>query len=79
MKRSSLSDGFGQCLAEMYTTLQVFQQDCVYGIVTNGEIWEIFRLENSVVAVDARNYYIQSVADIVDRIGYIAALFKREG
>ncbi|MEM7133217.1 MAG: hypothetical protein AAF702_43355 [Chloroflexota bacterium] len=79
VKRSSLSDGFGQCLAEMYTTLRVFQQDKIYGIVTDGEIWEFLLLENSIVSVDARNYYIQSVADIVDRIGYIASLFKETG
>ena len=78
VKRSSLSDGFGQCLAEMYTTLQVFHQERVYGIVTDGDLWEFLLLENSIVAVDTQNYHIQSVADIVDRIGYIAALFPRE-
>lgn len=79
VKRSSLSDGLEQCIAEMYTTVQVFQQEKVYGIITDGEIWEFLRFENSVVAVDARNYYSQSVADIVDRIGYLATSFKKEG
>ena len=75
VKRSSLSDGFGQCLAEMYATLQVFQQEKVYGIVTDGDLWEFLRLEDSMVSVDINNYHVQSVADIVDRIGYIAASF----
>lgn len=78
VKRSSLSDGFGQCLAEMYATLRLFQQEKVYGIITDGELWEFLRLESAVIAVDAHNYHSKSVADIVDRIGYIATLFDRE-
>ena len=77
VKKSSLSDGLGQCLAEMYATLKEFKQDKVYGIITDGEVWEFLRLENAILSVDENNYYIKSVADIVDRIGYIAGLFKK--
>jgi len=77
VKRSSLSEGLGQCISEMYATLRVFQQDKVYGIITDGEIWEFMLLENSVISVDENNYYIQSVAGIVDRIGYIATTFTQ--
>lgn len=76
VKRSNLSEGLGQCLAEMYATLHIFQQKRIFGIITDGEVWEFLLLEGSVLSVDARNYYIISVADIVDRIGYIASLFK---
>ena len=75
VKRSHLSDGLGQCIAEMYTMLQVFQQEKVYGIITDGEVWEFLFLTNSILYVDDHNYYIKSVADIVDRIGYIATVF----
>jgi hypothetical protein len=77
VKKSSLSDGLGQCLAEMYATLKEFKQDKVYGIITDGEVWEFLRLENAVLSVDENNYYIKYVADIVDRIGYIADIFKQ--
>ncbi|MCP4348379.1 MAG: hypothetical protein GY795_23065 [Desulfobacterales bacterium] len=76
VKRSNLSEGLGQCLAEMYATLHIFKQNRIFGIITDGEVWEFFLLEGSVLSVDARNYYIISVADIVDRIGYISTLFK---
>jgi len=76
VKRSSLSDGLGQCIAEMYTTLQVYEQEKVYGIITDGELWEFMLLENSIVSVDTYNYHIKSIADIVDRIGYIATSFR---
>lgn len=47
VKRSSLADGVGQCVAEMYATLKQFQQTQVYGIVTDGEIWSFFQLQQS--------------------------------
>ncbi|MDM8528260.1 hypothetical protein QUF58_08600 [Anaerolineales bacterium HSG24] len=76
VKRSNLSEGLGQCIAEMYATLHAFDQENVYGIITDGEVWEFFLLEDSILSVDVQNYYIMNVADIVDRIGYISALFK---
>jgi hypothetical protein len=76
VKRSRLSDGLGQCIAEMYATLKEFKQDKVYGIITDGDVWEFLFLENSVLSVDENNYHIRFVADIVDRIGYIAEIFK---
>jgi len=79
VKQSNLSDGLGQCIAEMYATLKEFKQDKVYGIITDGEVWEFLRLENAILSVDENNYYIKSVADIIDRIGYIADIFKNNG
>ncbi|MEM7533076.1 MAG: hypothetical protein AAF639_12925 [Chloroflexota bacterium] len=78
VKRSSLSDGLGQCIAEMFTTLHVFEQEKVYGIITDGELWEFLLLENNIISVDTHNYHIRSVSDIVERIGYIANSFKSE-
>lgn len=75
--KSNLSDGLGQCLAEMYATLKKFKQDKVYGIVTDGEVWEFLLLENAVLRVHQNNYYISNVSDIVDRMGYIAESFRK--
>lgn len=75
VKKSSLSDGLGQCLAEMYATIKKFKQNSVYGIITDGVEWEFLLLENSVLSIHMNNYYINTVSDIVDRIGYIAKKF----
>jgi hypothetical protein len=77
VKKSSLSDGLGQCLAEMYATRKKFKQNSVYGIITDGAEWEFLLLENSVLSIHTNNYYINTVSDIVDRIGYIAERFNR--
>jgi hypothetical protein len=77
VKKSNLAEGLGQCLAEMYATVHQFQQDKVYGLITDGEVWLFLRLQNAVLSVDENDYYISNVADIVDRVGYIASLFKK--
>ena len=76
VKKSNLAEGLGQCLAEMYATLKKFKQEKVYGIITDGEVWEFFLLQNNVLSVNDNNYYISHIEDIVDRIGYIAQQFK---
>lgn len=76
IKRGLLSDGLGQCVAEMYATLKKFQQNKVYGIITDGEVWEFLLLNNSTLYIDENNYYVNNVADIIDRIEYIAEKFK---
>jgi len=78
VKKSSLSEGLGQCLAEMYATRKKFKQNSVYGIITDGAEWEFLLLENSVLSIHMNNYYINTVSDIVDRIGYIAERFNKK-
>jgi hypothetical protein len=78
VKKSGLSDGLGQCLAEMYATLKKFGQDRVYGIITDGVEWEFLLLEEAILSIDGDIYSIRTVSDIVDRVGYIAEKF-REG
>jgi hypothetical protein len=76
VKKSSLSDGLGQCLAEMYATIKKFEQDRVYGIITDGVEWEFLLLEEAILSIDGDVYSIRTVSDIVDRVGYIAEKFR---
>jgi len=76
VKPTQIAYGLGQCLAEMVVTLKKFEQNRVYGVITDGEVWKFLLLENSVLIVDKKGYYISNVRDIIDRIGYIAAKFR---
>ncbi len=78
VKPTQIASGLGQCLAEMYATVKKFQQTRVYGIITDGEVWKFLLLERTVLTIDKRGYYISDVADIVERVGYIAKKFKEE-
>jgi len=76
VKKSSLSAGLGQCVAEMYATLQQFGQDKVYGIITDGEVWSFLLMQHRTLAAHNSRYHINNVGDIIDRIGYIAEQFR---
>ncbi len=78
VKPSQIASGLGQCLAEMYATLKKFTQHRVYGIITDGEAWKFLLLENSMLIIDKKGYSITHVAEIVDRIGYIAETFREK-
>lgn len=49
----------------------------MYGVITDGEVWKFLLLENSVLTVDKKGYYISNVRDIIDRVGYIAERFRK--
>ncbi|MCP4610039.1 MAG: hypothetical protein GY845_15130 [Planctomycetes bacterium] len=71
-KPSELSKGIGQCLSELVATLTLFdQQQQIYGIISDGEVWEFMLLHNQTLTLDHSNYYVSHVSDILDRIGYI--------
>ena len=76
VKKSSLSDGLGQCVAEMYATVKQFNQDKVYGIITDGEVWSFLLLQDQGLMAHKSRYHIRNVGDIIDRIGYIAQKFE---
>ncbi|NEP61696.1 MAG: hypothetical protein F6K31_32880 [Symploca sp. SIO2G7] len=75
VKPNKLSDGLGQCIAEMYATRKKFGQPKVYGIITDGEAWEFLLLENEEVLIHSGNCHISNVAEIIENIGYIAKEF----
>lgn len=79
VKKSNLSEGLGQCLAEMYATLKQFQQDRIYGIITDGEVWSFLKLQGHLLDAHKSRFHISNVADIIDRIGYIAQCYKQDG
>jgi len=59
VKPAQIGKGIGQCLAEMYATLIVFEQSKIYGIITDGVEWEFYLLENSVLTADRKGCYEQ--------------------
>ncbi len=61
-KKDNFEEGWGQCAAEMVAALQANQNQelAVYGVVTNGKLWEFAKLKTNVFTQNSE--YI----DIVD-------------
>jgi hypothetical protein len=58
-KRNDFEQGWGQCLAELVAADQLNQHSRpVYGIVTDGKLWEFGRLEQQIFTKNIASYIV---------------------
>jgi hypothetical protein len=60
-KKGVLSDGWGQCIAEMVAAKKFNETkgrplEHIYGIVTSGSLWHFFQMEGNLVSIDPVEY-----------------------
>ena len=78
-KRDSLTDGLGQCVAEMVAA-QRFNADagndipCVYGATTSGTEWLFLKLAGQTLSVDLTVYQLAHCAKI---LGILASMVSQ--
>lgn len=75
-KRNDFEQGWGQCLAELIASDRLNQQSRpVYGIVTDGKLWEFGRLEHQVFTKNLASYTITDLDPlfcILNSVFYLA-------
>ena len=69
-KKSDLSSGLAQCIAEMEAARIFNEQEenpvsPIYGVVTDGVLWQFLALENSVAVIDSFFYQFEDGGKIV--------------
>jgi hypothetical protein len=75
-KNDNLRSGLGQCIASMVAA-QIFNQqssdpiEAVFGVVTTGSAWKFLRLQQAVVTLDIKEYYIDNAGKILGVLTYI--------
>lgn len=69
-KKSDLGSGLAQCIAEMEAA-RIFNDrkgcplSCIYGIVTDGVLWQFISLQNNVATIDSYLYHFGDGSKIV--------------
>ena len=69
-KNDNIQSGLGQCMAETIAA-QIFNQrqendiQTIYGVVTTGSIWKLFKLEGIAIEIDSSEYFINNVGKIL--------------
>ena len=69
-KNDNLRSGLGQCIASMYAA-QLFNQqtsapiEAVFGVITTGSAWKFLRLQQAVITLDLKEYYIDNAGKIL--------------
>jgi hypothetical protein len=75
-KNDNLRSGLGQCIASMFAS-QLFNQqastpiDSVFGVVTTGSAWKFLRLQQAVITLDVKEYYIDNAGKIFGILTHI--------
>ncbi|MFI5458204.1 MAG: hypothetical protein ACHRXM_22470 [Isosphaerales bacterium] len=66
LDQNDIEVGLGQCIAQMVGA-RIFNEregrniGPIFGCVTTGEAWQFLRLDNAVVGIDRKRYYIDNV------------------
>lgn len=65
-KKNDFQQGWGQCLAELVAAQKINHQDSqpVYGIVTDGNLWQFGRLQQQLFTKHPINYTLDHLQDL---------------
>ncbi|MGH9841339.1 MAG: hypothetical protein ACREEM_21505, partial [Blastocatellia bacterium] len=72
-KKNDFEQGWGQCLAELIAA-QKLNGDArlvVYGIVTDGKLWEFGKLREEVFTKNTESYTVDHLARLFGALNYI--------
>ncbi|MBW4520080.1 MAG: hypothetical protein KME16_10325 [Scytolyngbya sp. HA4215-MV1] len=72
-KQDNFDAGWGQCLAEMIAAQQLNGElnITVYGIVSNGDVWQFGKLEDSIFTHNKTFYTIQALEQLFSAVNYL--------
>ena len=69
-KQGDLNSGWGQCIAEMVAAQRLNEMSqestsAVYGVVTNGTLWQFLRIQGDRVSIEPQEYPLMPVDNIL--------------
>lgn len=72
-KKDDFIKGWGQCLAEMVAMQKINNQpsQTLFGVVSNGKIWEFGKLNDNLFTKDTRYYTISNIEKLLSALNYI--------
>lgn len=72
-KQDKFEEGWGQCLAELVAVREINRQpeQTVFGIVSNGKIWQFGKLQSDIFTKNNIFYTIQNLEQLFSAVNYI--------
>lgn len=79
-KKNDFEQGWGQCLAELVASQKINNNDkkSVYGIVTDGNLWQFGRLNADLFTKNEKNYTIDNIQELYGALEYLTDLVDSE-
>lgn len=74
-KKDNFEEGWGQCLAELIAAqkLNGNTDNRLFGIVSNGKLWEFGQLEGTIFTKNIRYYVLENLENLMAAINFIFA------
>ncbi|MCI5138412.1 MAG: hypothetical protein D3922_08345 [Candidatus Electrothrix sp. AR1] len=79
-KKNDFEQGWGQCLAELVAA-QKINEDAerpVYGVVTDGNLWQFGRLRRDVFTRNTENFTVDHIAKLYGALEFLAGLVEQD-
>jgi len=79
-KKNDFEQGWGQCLAELVASQKINAdlQRIIYGIVTDGVLWQFGRLKQDVFTKNSYNFTLDNLNKLYGALEFIADLINQE-
>lgn len=74
-KKDNFDEGWGQCLAELVAAqkLNAHPENKVFGIVSNGKLWEFSQLQNDIITKNLKYYTLENLPQLMGAINFVFA------
>lgn len=74
-KKDNFEEGWGQCLAELVAAQKLNQniEQALFGIVSNGKLWEFAKLEKDIFTKNIRAYLLEDLEKLMATINFLFA------
>ena len=72
-KKDNFDEGWGQCLAELVAAqkLNSNQDNKIFGIVSNGKLWEFSQLQNDIITKSLKYYTLENLPQLMGAINFV--------
>jgi len=79
-KKNDFDQGWGQCLAELVASQKINDnpQRTIYGIVTDGNLWQFGKLSVDIFTKNSENFTIDKLTRLYGALEYLARLVEQE-
>ncbi|MEM7127783.1 MAG: hypothetical protein AAF702_15735 [Chloroflexota bacterium] len=82
-KENNFKSGWGQCLAAMVAAQRlnaatIDKETIIYGLVTDGELWQFGKLERQIFTQSQPSYTLSDLADMYKAVGWLYAEAERQ-
>jgi hypothetical protein len=74
-KKDNFEEGWGQCLAELVAAQKLNNnpQNNIFGIVSNGKLWEFGKLYNDIFTKNIKYYTLENLLELMGVIDFVFA------